>query len=255
MKVFIALLKKEYLESVRNKKLFIMSFIFLFLGILGPVTAKISPEILKSFLGEELAKGLQEPTFIDSWTQFFKNVTQLGFIFIAIIFSNYIVNEFSKKTLINLVAKGLPRFQIVISKMFFASTLWTVSFIIYCLIFNLYTNYIFKENVEILLAIKASIPIWVFGIFLIALECFAGFVFRNTVGALSTLVITIALQFLIGMYDKIAKFLPMFLFSDNINLIKGSISFAVYRYSILTTILLTILMIFTSIFTLNRKEI
>ena len=255
MKVFIALLKKEYLESVRNKKLFIMFFIFLFLGILGPVTAKISPEILKSFLGEELAKGLQEPTFIDSWAQFFKNVTQLGFIFIVIIFSNYIVNEFSKKTLVNLVAKGLPRFQIVISKIFFASILWTVSFIIYCLIFNLYTNYIFKENVEILLAIKASIPIWVFGIFLIALEGFAGFVFRNTVGALSTLVITIALQFLIGMYDKIAKFLPMFLFSDNINLIKGSISFAVYRYSILTTILLTILMIFTSIFTLNRKEI
>lgn len=255
MKVFIALLKKEYLESVRNKKLFIMFFIFFFLGILGPVTAKISPEILKSFLGEELAKVLQEPTFIDSWAQFFKNVTQLGFIFIAIIFSNYIVNEFSKKTLVNLVAKGLPRFQIVISKMFFASILWTVSFIIYCLIFNLYTNYIFKENVEILLAIKASIPIWVFGIFLLTLECFAGFVFRNTVGALFTLVITIALQFLIGMYDKIAKFLPMFLFSDNINLIKGSISFADYRYSILTTILLTILMIFTSIVVLNRKEI
>ena len=255
MKVFIALLKKEYLESIRNKKLFIMFFIFLFLGILGPVTAKISPEILKSFLGEELAKGLQEPTFIDSWAQFFKNVTQLGFIFIAIIFSNYIVNEFSKKTLVNLVAKGLPRFQIVISKIFFASILWTVSFIIYCLIFNLYTNYIFKENVEILLAIKASIPILIFGIFLLTLECFAGFVFRNTIGALSTLVITIALQFLIGMYDKIAKFLPMFLLSDNINVIKEIVSFSDYRYSILTTILLTILMIFTSIFVLNRKEI
>lgn len=255
MKVFIALLKKEYLESIRNKKLFIMFFIFLFLGILGPVTAKISPEILKSFLGEELAKGLQEPTFIDSWTQFFKNVTQLGFIFIAIIFSNYIVNEFSKKTLVNLVAKGLPRFQIVISKMFFASILWTVSFIIYCLIFNLYTNYIFKENVEILLAIKASIPIWIFGIFLLTLECFAGFVFRNTIGALSTLVITIALQFLIRMYDKITKFLPMFLLSDNINFIKKNMSFADYKYSIITAILLTILMIFTSIFVLNRKEI
>ena len=219
-----------------------MSFIFLFLGILGPVTAKISPEILKSFLGEELAKGLQEPTFIDSWAQFFKNVTQLGFIFIVIIFSNYIVNEFSKKTLVNLVAKGLPRFQIVISKMFFASILWTVSFIIYCLIFNLYTNYIFKENVEILLAIKASIPIWIFGLFLIILECFAGFVFRNTAGALSTVVI-------------IAKFLPMFLISDNINFIKKSMSFVDYKYSITTTILLTILMIFTSIFVLNRKEI
>ena len=255
MKVFIALLKKEYLESIRNKKLFIMFFIFLFLGILGPVTAKISPEILKSFLGEELAKGLQEPTFIDSWVQFFKNVTQLGFIFIAIIFSNYIVNEFSKKTLVNLVAKGLPRFQIVISKIFFASILWTVSFIIYCLIFNLYTNYIFKENVEILLAIKASIPILIFGIFLLTLECFAGFVFRNTVGALSTLVITVALQFLLGMYDKIAKFLPMFLISDNINFIKGSMSFMDYKYSITITILLTILMIFTSIFVLNRKEI
>ena len=255
MKVFIALLKKEYLESVRNKKLFIMFFIFLFLGILGPVTAKVSPEILKSFLGEELAKGLQEPTFIDSWAQFFKNITQLGFIFIAIIFSNYIVNEFSKKTLVNLVAKGLPRFQIVISKMIFASLLWTVSFIIYCLIFNIYTVYIFKENVEILLAIKASIPISIFGIFLIILECFAGFVFRNTVGALSTLVITVALQFLLGMYDKIAKFLPMFLISDNINFIKGSMSFMDYKYSITITILLTILMIFTSIFTLNRKEI
>ena len=79
--------------------------------------------------------------------------------------------------------------------------------------------------------------------------------FRNTVGALSTVVIIVALQFLIGMYDKIAKFLPMFLISDNINFIKESMSFSDYKYSITTTILLTILMIFTSIFVLNRKEI
>ncbi len=47
--------------------------------------------------------------------------------------------------------------------------------------------------------------------FLIILECFAGFVFRNTVGALSTLVITVALQFLKtkpAKHSKIIKNIP-----------------------------------------------
>ncbi len=255
MRIFVALLKKEYLESVRNKKFFVMLFIFAFLGVLGPVTAKISPEILKSVLNAELLSGLPSPTFMDSWVQFFKNINQLGFIFLVIILSNYIVSEFSKGTLVNLVAKGLPRFQIVISKIIFAYILWTFFYLIYFIIFNIYTNVIFKENVEILLALKSSVSIWIFGIFIITVECFAGFLFKNIIGVLSMVVFIVAIQFLLGISKEIFKFLPMFLISDNISIIKGNLTLSAYNFSIIVSILSIVVMIFGSILILNKREI
>lgn len=70
--------KKELLEVWRTKRLLILLVVFIIFGILSPLMAKLTPEILKSSFGSEVQLTIPEPTSIDSWVQFYKNITQMG---------------------------------------------------------------------------------------------------------------------------------------------------------------------------------
>jgi ABC-2 type transport system permease protein len=66
MKSFIAFSKKELIESVRTYKLMIVLSVFLLFGMLNPITAKITPELLKEFMPEGIIITLPSPSSIDS---------------------------------------------------------------------------------------------------------------------------------------------------------------------------------------------
>lgn len=72
MRAFLAMIKKEFLESIRTFKLLIVVLVFLLFGMLNPVTAKIMPKLLSSFLPEGMTVTLAAPHAIDSWIQFYK---------------------------------------------------------------------------------------------------------------------------------------------------------------------------------------
>lgn len=71
--------RKELLEGIRNYKMIILITIFLILGIMNPLFAKLTPELLSSLADESISISVPDPTALDSWTQFFKNITQMGF--------------------------------------------------------------------------------------------------------------------------------------------------------------------------------
>lgn len=52
MKIYLSLIKKEFLESIRTKKLPITLVLFLFIGLIGPLTAKLTPLIFETILPE-----------------------------------------------------------------------------------------------------------------------------------------------------------------------------------------------------------
>ena len=77
MMAFIAFTKKEWMESVRTYKFFILITVFLLFGFMNPIIAKVMPELLASVLPEGMFITLAPPNAIDSWMQFFKNVSPL----------------------------------------------------------------------------------------------------------------------------------------------------------------------------------
>ena len=86
MKTFIIFLKKEILEQIRTKKLMILGLLFIFFGILNPLTAKMTPWLLEVLSESMESSGINitivEITALDSWVQFFKNIPMLLIIFI-----------------------------------------------------------------------------------------------------------------------------------------------------------------------------
>ncbi|MCC9977252.1 ABC transporter permease subunit, partial [Streptococcus agalactiae] len=108
-------------------------------GILGPLTALMMPDIMAGILPKKLQGAIPEPTYIDSYIQYFKNMNQLGLVILVFLFSSTLTQEFSKGTLINLVTKGLAKKVIILAKFIVITLLWTVSYLLSVVIHFSYT--------------------------------------------------------------------------------------------------------------------
>src|SRR5690606_12654098 len=103
----IPLFKKEWDSYFLTNKSLILFTIFIALGILNPFTAKIIPYLIENMLGEAYESLMNEPTAVDSWLQFFKNVPQLGLIAFLLMMANSMSKELQDGTLSIFLAKGL----------------------------------------------------------------------------------------------------------------------------------------------------
>jgi ABC-2 type transport system permease protein len=194
MKNYVVFLKKELFESIKTHKLLIMGAAFLFFGMLSPLTARFTPEIIRwamasdpSMAGMDLSGLMTEPVAFDSWAQFYGNVGLMGFIALVIVFSGMLSSELSRGTLTIVLSKGLSRTAVILSKLTSAVLIWTASFAASFLTAWGYTAYMFPgESVPNLFF--AMFCLWVFGVFLLALTALAatltdkGFVCMIVVG-------------------------------------------------------------------------
>ena len=227
MKNYIIFLKKELFESIKTYKLVIMLAVFLVFGMISPLTAKFTPEILKwamesdpSTAGMDLSGLLTEPAAFDSWVQFFgSNTGQMGLIVLVIVFSGMISSELSRGTLTIMLSKGLSRAAVILSKLTSAVLIWTVSFILSFLTAWGYTAYMFEDSVPNLFA--AVFCLWVFGVFLLALTALMatltskGYACMLSVGAVS---VVLALLTLI---PNTAKYNPSSLIGSPLQFLSG----------------------------------
>ncbi|KXB68572.1 hypothetical protein HMPREF1863_00041 [Aedoeadaptatus coxii] len=254
MRIFLSLLKKEAIEGARTKKIISTFILFLFIGLISPLTAKLTPMILQSISTGNIDINVVPPSEIDSWTQFFKNISQIGMFGLAIILSTQMANEFQKGTLINLLSKGLPRYQVVLSKIFYNFILWFLAYFCSFILTYFYTKYFFGISFPIRNILMAALLPFIFGLFLISLEILAGVISGNVIGTLILTTGGIVIQLILSIRDEIVKYMPIALIGKPVNLIKG-IGYDDYYVPIITGSILLILCIVISIAVINKKQI
>lgn len=246
--------KKEFLESWRTSKLFILIAIFLILGIMNPLIAIITPDILQMSFGDTLPIDIPEPTSLDSWGQFYNNMTQMGLIVIALLFSGTINGEVSKGTLINLVTKGLKRSTIVISKSIHLIFQWTCSMLLAFFVTWGYTLYYFTDDhsPHIFLAV---FPLWIFGILLVTTIHLTSTISRNSYEGLLLTGGFVVLLFVVSIFDRFERYNPITLIAENMNFLQGASSLGNYMPAMLISLFLSLLFICLSIVILNKKKL
>lgn len=254
MRIFLSLLKKEAIEGARTKKMISTFILFLFIGVISPLTAKLTPMILQSIATGNIDINVAIPSEIDSWTQFFKNISQIGMFGLAIILSTQMANEFQKGTLINLLSKGLPRYQVVLSKIFYNFILWFIAYSCSFILTYFYTKYFFGISFPIGNILMAALLPFIFGLFLISLEILAGVISGNVIGTLILTTAGIVIQLILSIRDEIVKYMPIALIGKPVNLIKG-IGYDDYYVPIITGGILIIICIVISIAVINKKQI
>ena len=254
MRIFLSLLKKEAIEGARTKKMISTFILFLLIGLISPLTAKLTPMILQSIATGNIDINVAPPSEIDSWTQFFKNISQIGMFGLAIMLSTQMANEFQKGTLINLLSKGLPRYQVVLSKIFYNFILWFIAYFCSFILTYFYTKYFFGISFPIRNILMAALLPFIFGLFLISLEILAGVISGNVIGTLILTTAGIVIQLILSIRDEIVKYMPIALIGKPVNLIKG-IGYDDYYVPIITGSILLILCIVISIAIINKKQI
>ncbi|MDD4297838.1 MAG: ABC transporter permease [Ruminiclostridium sp.] len=220
MRAYIAFSKKEFMESIRTYKLLIMVLVFLLFGMMSPLAAKLAPKLLETLVTDGIQIIIPEPTALDSWAQFFKNVSQMGIIVLVILFSGMMANEFNRGTLINVLTKGLQRSTVILSKFTMACVIWTFSYFLCFGVCYAYTAYFWGGN-EIANLMFSVVCLWQFGILILAAMILGGVLFNNSYGCLLFTGGFAAILLLMNIAPKLQKYNPAALASYNMPLLAG----------------------------------
>lgn len=253
MRTFIAFTKKELYEMAKTYKLFLMGIVFFVLGVTNPLLAKLTPEIMKNYLPEGMVIKIQNPTALDSWAQFFKNVPQMGLLVLLIAFCGIISNEISKGTLTNLLTKGLSRKTVLLSKFTASNIIWAISFWICFLISYGYTKYYWDDSVYNLLFSVSCV--WIFGIMLLSLSLLGEVLKSNNYGALMFTGMNVVIMLLLKIIPNALKYNPVSLITSNMELISNSKSPSDFYICLVITGIITIFSLVFALSIFDKKKL
>lgn len=255
MKSYIAFTKKEFLEFTRTYKLLITAAVFLLIGIMSPAFAKIMPDLMKSMVTDKtITIHMGTPTALDSWTQFFKNISQIGLFVLVIIFSGIMSGEYRKGTLINMLTKGLSRPTVILSKFTMSASVWTLSYTLCFAVAYYYTKYFWSsDNLKNLLF--SVFCMWVFGMLLVAALLLGAVIFKSTYGSLLSTGSFVIIMFTLGTLPKTKKYDPAKLASDNLSLLTGNSNPGDFTIPLLISLGLIVAFVLIAIVHFNKKQL
>ena len=114
---FAASLRKELMEQVRTRRLLILAAVLLVFGLMSPLLAKYTPELIKMIPGgEQISLIIPKPTMLDAVAQYVKNVEQFGVLLALLMTMGVVVQEKEKGTAAMMLVKPLSRGGFLLAK-------------------------------------------------------------------------------------------------------------------------------------------
>lgn len=254
MRGFLAFTKKEFREQARTYKWLIVLSVFFLFGLMSPLLAKMTPVLISSMDMGGVTLTLPKPTAMDAYAQYFKNMTQMGIVVLLLIFGGTLSNELVKGTLVNILAKGLSRAAVLLSKYTAAVILWSAGFLLSAVTNYGYTAYLFGEP-QVPELIFSMFCLWLFGCFIIALILLSSTLAAGSFGGLILSAVTLFILLLVNILPKAEKFNPVTLASKNTALLNGTVKGDSLYLTIGITIALTVLCLVISILMFRKKKI
>lgn len=254
MRGFLAFTKKEFREQARTYKWLIVLSVFFLFGLMSPLLAKLTPVLISSMDMGGVTLTLPKPTAMDAYAQYFKNMTQMGIVVLLLIFGGTLSNELVKGTLINILAKGLSRAAVLLSKFTAAVILWSAGFLLSAVTNYGYTVYLFG-GVRVPALIFSMFCLWLFGCFIIALILLSSTLTAGSFGGLILSAVTLLILLMVNILPKAEKFNPVTLASKNTALLNGTVKGDSFYLTIGITVALTVLCLVISILIFRKKKI
>lgn len=108
---------KEAREITRTWRIWVLPTILLFFALTGPALARFTPQIVGALAGDQLnGLTLPPPTYADAYTQWVKNLSQIGLFAVIIIYSGIVSAETRSGTAVLVLTKPLSRTAFVVAK-------------------------------------------------------------------------------------------------------------------------------------------
>ncbi len=117
----MVLFGKELREGLRTYRFWVLLGVFIFFGLLSPLSAKFLPEILASALPSGVTLEIPPPTFIDSFAEFFSSLSQMGALAMILVFMGAVSEERARGTAVLVMVRPVSRTSFVLAK---SATAW-----------------------------------------------------------------------------------------------------------------------------------
>ncbi|MDI7275226.1 MAG: ABC transporter permease, partial [Anaerolineae bacterium] len=108
---FMALIRKELFEQWRTRRLWVLAAVFLFFGLLAPITARLTPELLEwaAATTPGIIIQIPPPSAGDVVAQYVKNLSQILPLVVLLVAMGSVCGEKERGTLPMVLAKPIPR--------------------------------------------------------------------------------------------------------------------------------------------------
>lgn len=256
MKPFLAFFQKEWLELVRSGKFFILVILFTLFGVMNPAMAKLTPWMMElaseSFADAGLVVTEVTVDAMTSWTQYYKNISLTIVLFLLMV-SGILTGEYQKKTLINMVTKGLDRWKIVLAKSAVAFLLWSFAYWLCFGITYAYNAYFWDNGIADHVFFSAFC-IYVLGVWLITLIMLLSVIFSSNIVVLLLTGSVFGVCYLTGMLSKIKEYLPTQLMSAG-DLLGGGGNIGEYHYGIVFCVIVAVVNMAVAVILFNRRNL
>lgn len=254
MNGFAAFTKKEFVEQLRSYKiLIIIATLFLF-GMSSPLLAKMTPDILSHMSVQGVKIVIPEPTALDAWAQFFKNMSSMGLVVMLLVYAGTLSQELAKGTLVLPLSKGLSRSAVIGAKFFAAVTSWTVGYVIAVLTACGYTQYLFGGFNEPRLFLSL-LCLWLFGVFIIAVILLASVITAASYGGLLLTALFLGTLLLINVLPKLQKWNPATIASNNSLILTNEKAAGDMWTALIVTAVLTAVCLTLSLILFKKKKL
>lgn len=135
---------KELRQQWRTRRMLVVGAVFALFGLVSPLIARFTPELLSTIEGaEQFAELVPTPTTADALTQYVKNLTQFGFIIAILLGMGAVAGEKEKGTAALILSKPLPRWAFILSKFVAQALVYLLGFAVASLGAYYYTLILF----------------------------------------------------------------------------------------------------------------
>ena len=242
--------KKEFPENIKNDRFLILFAVFVFFGMGSAFLAKYTPQIIAaSGTGLEVTA---DPTALDAWQQFYKNISSVGYSAFLILFGSCMSGEYAGGTLLLLVTKGLPRPAVVLAKYTVAAVLMTVCFWSAFAAACIYTGYLWP-GAGLAHVGLAAFFLWMVGFLYLGILMLGCVAFRQTFTCILFTGGIVALLSLLALAKPLEGINPLVLMSKNVDLIAGEATAAEFAAPLAVALVLTAASLGAAVWLFNKK--
>jgi ABC-2 type transport system permease protein len=255
MHSFLVFLQKEFLELIRTKRVFILLAIFVLFGMLSPVLARFVQEIINMAMGgAELPVEIPAATWIDGWSQLYKNLAQMGNLCIIFLFMSSVSGEKQSGSAALTLTKNLSSTGFILAKYISAAIVLLVTLFVSLAVCYGYTYYLFGEAGSFADVLMGMVFYALFNFVLLAAVVLCSTLSRSAiVSALTAFGAFIALT-LSNYLPAIGKYMPGILQVKPIEISAG-LQFAEWLPTTLIAVGFIVALIAGAIFVLKRQEL
>lgn len=252
MSGYIAFMKKEFMENMKNNRFLILFVVFLIFGIMSAFLAKFTPEILSVFAAD--MEMTTEPVALDAWKQFYKNISGVGFSAFIILYGSCLSSEYSKGTLVLMVTKGLSRKAVILAKYTVAAVLMTICYWVSFTATYGYTAFLWHDT-GLFHVTFAAFALWLVGFLYLSILMIGCVVFKQTFTSILFTGGIVAVISLFGIAEPIAKYNPFLLTSKNVDLLSGEIVPSDFIMPALLSVVMSILGLLIAMKLFDKKQL